>query len=438
MVWISLGIPLSVPELKFLLVGERLGDGFIMYRDLYDHTGPFAAFVYKWLDLIFGRSRWVHLICSTILVIFQAGFFNNILLRNKAYNENTYVPAFLYVVLMCGTFDFFALSPQLMSLTFILLSLNHVFRRIDNVVTDELFLYSGVYLGIATGFYLPSIIFIVVFLMSFILFTTSVVRRLLIFIYGSVSVFVITWGYFFWYGAAGDFLYSFFWAGLTKPNQPLITYMSFLESGYVLGIVALISFTVLFTLRLTNFQQKMQQVMVLLFLGSILIILFSKELSTLDLVLFIPSITFFLVYFIFSLRKKIWRFSLPYLIIFSLLLYPFFWKDRMAPSALWLDDNEEITFHDQRLMGIGVSVNEFRDNKLAGPFLDPYLSQKKLEQLYYFHGASELYKVISESSPEIIEDRWGIVPQLFEQFPKLRNSYHQTGDTTYIRIATQP
>jgi len=60
------------------------------------------------------------------------------------------------------------------------MSLRNILRRIDNQVTDELFLNSGIYLGIAAMIYLPSTIFFFVFLFALILFSTAVTRRLLL------------------------------------------------------------------------------------------------------------------------------------------------------------------------------------------------------------------------------------------------------------------
>ena len=113
--------------LKWLLLGEWLNQGFKMYAETFDYTGPIAAFVYKYLYFIFGRSNFIHYGFSSLVIIFQAGIFNQLLLKNKAYDENNYLPAFLYVILMLAVPDFMTLSPQLMSLTFVLMSLRCCF-----------------------------------------------------------------------------------------------------------------------------------------------------------------------------------------------------------------------------------------------------------------------------------------------------------------------
>lgn len=367
-----------------------------------------------------------------MLVIVQAGLFNNILLRNKAYDENTYVPAFLYVMLICGTMDFMALSPQLMALTFILLALNHVFRRIDNVVTDELFMYSGVYLGIATFFYLPAVMYLIMLLLSLVLFSTAVLRRLLIFLYAAAVVFLVIWAYYFWYGANNDFILSFFQAGIMKPGVALISYSELWSVGAVLGVISVVSFSVIFTQRLTTFQQKMQQVMIMMFLAGVVVILLTKDLSSNELVLLVPSITFFLTYYLLGLRRKIWKFSVPYIVIIALIGYPFYWLNTHQNSNLIVDENAT-SLKGEQLMGIGVPVDFYANNKLAGPFLDNYISQKELIGLDYLEGASVIYNTMNHSNPTIIVDRLDVIPKIFSRLPKLRSQYEEVDSGIYRR-----
>lgn len=430
--WILVGLPLSLPELKWLLIGERLSDGFTMYKDLFDYTGPLAALVYKWLDVIFGRSRWVHMIFSTLLITIQAGILNNILLKNKTFSENTYIPAFVYVILASSTLDFFALSPQLMALTFILLSLNFIFRRIDNIVTDELFLYSGIFLGLATLFYLPSVVFFVVYLLSFILFSSAIVRRLLLFIYSASAMVLVVWAYFFWYGANWDFLEDYFISGLLKPKHYYLSYLQlFSLSAWLIG-TAVIGLSTLFSVRVTNFQQKMQQVMILFLLGAIAVVVIAPDLTTGDLIFFIPSISFFLVYYFLSLRKRIWRVLIPYLIIFGALCYPYFWMKRNDLSGI-IPTEAPLKLPGSRLMGIGTDISVYEHYKLAGPFLDDYVGAKKLEDLDYYSEASRLYEALDDSRADIILDRQGIIPVIFKRFPMFQAQFEPQGNGLYLR-----
>ena len=111
--FIIYGIPLTLPELKWMLVGEAMANGKMLYRDIWENIGPLSAFIYQSVDFLFGRSQLAYQLISLILVFIQAVIFNRLLLINKAYNENSYVPALIYTICMSMTFEFLTLSPIL-------------------------------------------------------------------------------------------------------------------------------------------------------------------------------------------------------------------------------------------------------------------------------------------------------------------------------------
>lgn len=418
--WVIFGLPLSTAELKMLLLGERLGNGFVMYSETYDYTGPLAAMVYKWLDFIFGSSRWVHMIFSTLLIIFQAGILNSILLKNKSYEENNYIPAFLYAILMSSNMDFFALSPQLMSLTFVILSLNQIFRRIDNVVTDELFLFAGIYTGLATFCYLPSVIYFATFLLSFIIFSSAALRRLLIFIFGFCVVFLLIGAYYFWYDSLEDLWNLFILGGFFKPKTHFVQFDELFQIAYVILGVLLVSLSVFVTARFTNFQQNMMRVMLLFIVAGGLAVLISPELSPAALLFIMPPMAFFLTHYFLKLQRKMLRRVMPTLIIFMLLIYP--WILRNDFKEFIIPDRSNL-IQDKKVMLLGSDLKLYLDNEMASPFVDPYSSKQKLLGLDYFQQASDLYDVILKSDPDVIIDEWNMVPAIFNRFPKIENRY---------------
>ncbi len=50
-------VPLLQPELGWMLLGESLAEGRILYEGVWDNTGPFSAAVYWFMNLLFGRSQ---------------------------------------------------------------------------------------------------------------------------------------------------------------------------------------------------------------------------------------------------------------------------------------------------------------------------------------------------------------------------------------------
>src|SRR5690606_34681710 len=126
------GRPVAFPELTWMIIGEKMDEGASMYIDIWDGLSPLAASTYWLIDFLFGRSLTAYQIIGLMLIIIQSAMFNGMLLRFKAYNENNYIPALIYALLMTMHFDFLTLSPALMSLTFLLAALNLVIDFIQS------------------------------------------------------------------------------------------------------------------------------------------------------------------------------------------------------------------------------------------------------------------------------------------------------------------
>ncbi len=424
--WLIYGMPVPLFGFKWQLLGDWLAQGNTMYANTYDYTGPLSAFVFKWMDTLFGNSRWVHVILSTILIIFQAGILNTIMLRNKAYEENNYVLAFIYIIMMCGVMDYYMLSPQLMSLTFLVISMNNIFRRIDNQATDEMFLTSGIYLGIATFFYLPSAIFLISYLISFLLFSTAVPRRLMLLGIGFGIVYLFIWAFYFWYDADQYFHDSFFLSGFLREKILYLNYQEFFIQIIVIIFCLLISLSVLFTARLSNFQQKIQRVMFIFLLSAICSVLLSPELSGTEVILAIPSAAFFITHFLLLLRRRWTRALLPTLFILGILLYPVVWMEYFAKDEYFVRENS--AYKDQRILLIGDHFSVYEGNKIASPFFDEFVSRKRMEGIKYYADATKIYDTIEAANADIVIDDWGYFSKMKEIFPLLNSRYRKEGN----------
>ena len=418
--------------LKWLLLGEWLNQGFKMYSQTFDYTGPIAVFFYKYFYLIFGRSEFIHYGISSLVIIFQAGIFNQLLLKNKAYDENGYLPAFLYIILMVSIPDFMTLSPQLLSLTFVLLALRNVLRRIDNQVTDELFLNSGIFIGVATMIYLPAVVFFLVFLFSLILFSSAVARRILLYLFSFLLVFTLCALYFYWRGDFWIFVDSYVSQNLLlEAESPL----SGLE---VLALVA--PFILIFILsifktwssgRPTNFQQKIQQVIWLMLFGGVATFFLSNEKSMHELVFVVPVIAYFWSHYFMLLRKRIFKFIMPGLLIFGMIAYSCY-------GYLYLNKPMEATKQsvvNANTMILGSNLDYYLDQKILTPCFNDHLSQRAFDGLDYYISAGELFKLIERANPELIVDEMNIMPDIRERFPKIMSLYQQQGRNSYRKVS---
>src|SRR5262245_21499410 len=111
-IWIE--VPeMTAQEIQDLVVGERMMSK-VLYADLIDRTPPLLALIDGVVDLLFGRSLVARHILALVLLFFQAAYFGILLINNRAYNENTYVPSLIAGLLFFFSFDVVSLTPELL------------------------------------------------------------------------------------------------------------------------------------------------------------------------------------------------------------------------------------------------------------------------------------------------------------------------------------
>lgn len=432
------GVPMILPELKWLLIGERLGSGdYIMYQGVWDYTAPLAVFVYKWLFVLFGKSRVPYYILSAILVVIQAGIFNNVMLRNKAYNGSNYVPALIYMVFMNTFFDFLTLSPVLLSMTFVLLAMNNLFKRMDNQTKDELFIFTGVFLGIATLFYLPAFWYFFITVLSLVLYTGSILRRMMLLVYGFAIVAGMASLYFYWFD---DYLIFQHHVLNSLWVIDTIKYLNWTELTIVATVPMLIFFMSIYKVRkfgkYINFQEKIQQVMLMFFLAGFMALVMAREVSTYQLIFFVPTVAFYVAHYLLLIKNWVVA-ELSAGIIILLVLY-----NHLAFSHNWFHVDQFMSYESlkvqesayeklvrgKKILVLGDEMQHYKNASLATPYLNWRLSKIQLKQLNYYDNSAETFVNFSKDLPEVIIDQELTMPSLFKIMPTISSQYiHHEG-----------
>ncbi|MEP5614413.1 MAG: hypothetical protein ABJP45_19330 [Cyclobacteriaceae bacterium] len=419
-------------ELKWLLLGEWLDKGFKMYQEAYDYTGPLAAVIYKYLDFLFGRSPLTHHVFSSLLIIFQAGLFNRILLKNKAFDENNYLPAFFYVIATLSIPDFMALSPQLISMTFILQALSSVLRRIDNQATDQLFLNSGLFVGVATMIYLPSFVFFFVFLVSLIIFSSAIARRLLMYLFGFGLIIGMSALYFFWRGDLYFFAQYFFVQGLFLDGDFLLSFGDILTiSSFFIAVFVITVGKSLTTARLTNFQQRVQQVIWLMFVGGICCYFLTNKKTGIELIFLVPLIAYFLTHYFMMIRKRFFKAIMPGVFVLGLLGFNAYAYSNLLDALVV----SELPTGEANIMVLDENFGYYLNKEAGSPCFSRSICQQAFEGLEYYEASSSIYKLIDNANPDLIIDDLGVAPDIFYRFPLLEKMYAKRGLKTYYRIS---
>lgn len=434
------GITLTIPEASWMIVGQAMNNGKMMYQDIWHDIGPFSAFVYQVVDLLFGQSQLAYQLLSILLVFAQAAIFNRLLLINKAFNENSYVPALIYVTCMSANFEFLTLSPMLMSITFMLLAINNIFKRIDNFTKDELFLYTGLYLGASTLFYFPSFVFFISTLLSLILFTSAIPRRLILMTFGYLQVLGVAALYYYWHDTGREFYFQFLTSAFWLERLHFLNGQQLFRISLCLGVFLLISFFKLYSRNYyVNFQVKFQSVILLSLVAAFGTLFLQPRLSATHLIAFIPGVAFFLSHLFLLIEKKFKAEILFLVFLITLFTYQQLidkelkWIGQLVDySDLQITMPDDVAITNKKVLVLGDNLGYYTDNSLATPYLNWQLSQLHLNNLDYYDTLTEVFDNFNEDPPEVIIDISGMAPALFSKMPTIGSKYLRSGSLTYV------
>jgi len=430
-------VDLSILELRWLLLGEKMASGFVLYKEIWDNTGPLASGVYWILYEIFGRSYKVYHVLSMVLILYQSYIFNTILQENKAFKDYSYVPAFIFVLLYHLHADFFTLSPILMANTFIILAIGNLFKRIEFKSKDENIHNSGLYLGVASLFYFPATVLFFFFLLSFAFFTSMVPRRYLLSFYGFLLPLLLAWTYFIFIGASREFYTCFIYSWAYIETISYLNIYGVLIIISPLIIVLFRSLINLFSSRgFSNLQTRLQQVMFLMLFFCLVVFAMAKIRTAVHLLIFMIPFSFFVShYFLFLKRSflselKLYLFIIGVLVVNYSIIFDAHWLNKIADfsktkvrTSAW----EEVT-RDKKVLVLGNDINPYFHASLATPYLNWELSRIHFDNINYYDNLDHIYSYFMKDLPEIIIDSEGAMGRVFEHLPLLETKYVQNGD----------
>ena len=434
------GVIQTMPELNYSLIGESLANGARLYITLWEDISPLSAWVFMILNYLFGNSIWPYHVLGFLLVFYQCVLINSITYRNKHFNEGTYVPSLIYGLLMSISFDMYALSPVIMSITFVLLALNNIYRQVEfRMKTDEPILNIGIYLGLATLFYLPSGVFALIALITLIMFSSTIPRRYLLVLFGFTLPILFIVAYYF----AVDELHSAWSIFLSKfinPNRS--SYISFqtliILSAPVLLFLLIALIRVLQRSRYSNYQVRLIQLTVVWFFMTSILMIWT-DISMTAIILFVPGLTILLTHYFLLLKNSLkaeLMFSLAIIgIVFMNLISTFNWFgiERVVDlSGLVIDESKALKeVQNKRLLVLGNDMELYQGSIQATPFFDWKISETILRNPDTYLNAMIIYDGFSKSPPEIIIDLENVLPAMQERVPFLRENYNLKANNLY-------
>ena len=428
--YLFLEVPLLQPELMWMLIGERMSKGYSMYVDIIDDTGALSAGVYWLIHLLAGKSLLAYHVVAALIIFFQVSYINLLLIQYKAFEENTYIPALVMLVLFHLAFDFLTLSPALMGSTFILLALGQLFsqtvRHQDQL--EPVFLV-GLFGGIALCFHFPLMVFLPLFLAAGVIISGYNLHQLLLCLTGYFLPIVLCGLYYFWIDGFSEFITGFVYSIRIVDVYRHVSYwdlvsllslaLIFTFWGFVLGFLAK---------RLTVNQQKQNQLIILYMAFAILPLLAANRFTPYQLVVLLPGMTYYTSQiFIYLNSKKVTAVAF-YVFLLGIPLMGYGWltqklnSDGINNYVVNVDNRHGFT-ENSTVLVLGQDLGYYRNASLAGPYLNYQLSKPVLAEYKNYPALTKIYLSFKNEKPEYIIDEEGTFAALLEHLPGLAAIY---------------
>lgn len=428
-------------ELRNMLIGNTLRSGNLMYVELFDSTPPIASLFFALTDGIFGKSLGAYHTLALFILFFQASFFAILLINNKAYTDSTYVPALVFGLLCFFSFDMLSLSAELIASTILLLGLNNLFKEIEfKIQRDEIILNLGVYVGMATLLVFSYIIFFLATVLILVIFTRMSIRKFLLLFLGFALPHLLLWGFYFYRGEASMLWQNFYVPNLTLNGESVLA----IKTLFYLSLIPIIYFVFsLFMLnreaRFTKYQSQLFQVMFLWMICSFIHLFIARELTPHSFIIFIPSLAYFISHYLLLIRRKWIAETMLWLFIIGLLGVNLLSKNgrltNIDYTALFSKESKYTSaIKNRSVMMLADDLSIFKENKLAGYFLDWRLSENVFKQPDSYEYVILVARALQKNSPDVIVDPQDLMKNYFERIPALKAKYKKEGEFYWLQI----
>ncbi|MFD1143085.1 DUF6427 family protein [Larkinella insperata] len=428
--------PLLIPELNWMLVGEQMNNGNLLYRDIWDSVSPLSALVYWLLDLAFGRSHLAYHVAGTAVAAFQVFYFNWVMNVRDIYPDRNWIPGLIYALFLNMSFDCSTLSPTLLSTTFLLLAFGTLVKQMDRRgATDEVF-EVGFYISLSALFYLPSALFIIWALMSLLLYTGASFRQHSLLIFGFAFPILLTVLYYYLADSLDDFNRNLLSSVFRVRQYDLTDFQTLAASlflPFAMGTLGLLS---LFrqTTRYVNFQQRCQQIMMIWGLTALVSVGLMPFLAPMLFIIFVPALAFFAAYYFQGIRREfvaeliftgVFAFTLLILYQGALPLVRNWELGRLSALQVKTSPIDRL-IQKQKILVIGEDISAYRNNQVATPYLNWDLAKYDLRSLDNYENVISVYDHLRKDPPRYIIDKENVIKKLFLRAPSLAASYEKT------------
>lgn len=417
-----------------MILGERLGEGFFLYQDIIDDTGPLSAGFFTFVDLIFGRSHLAYELIGRLFILFQIIYWNTILIKYRVFDENTYLPAIIMAALFHFSFDMLSLNPALLGSTFLILALGQLFSQtVLQKETSESTLLIGIYAGLAAGFHPSYIMFLPYMIFTGIAISGFSFRQLMLSLVGYTLPILLISVFYYWNDGLQEAIDI--WPLIFRSSKVVFqSYLSWLIIGAFPIILSFIGYFFSAVLKGSTInQQKQRQLIILWLIAAGLQFLFIKKQAAFQLVIFLPGLTYLITQFFLHMKRGLIPKLAFYLLILGLPGFSWwFWQSNVDNPSYFVSEQEASSYPSKNILIMGPDISEYQQAKLGGPFLNYQLSRLYLDQDRDLSEKARLYQMFQNQKPEVILDQEGLFQAILRDFPELSRHYSNPKNGVYL------
>jgi len=302
---VLLGNPFVFLQHESETLGQFINQGGLIIEELGStNAGPLYALFYGLITFISEDTLIFSAALSTVFVFLQAFLLNTILIRLAAFNENTYLPAIVYAILMSASPEFMTLGPEMISITFVLMGLNFLLTHLKYRGTEENIISTGFAFGLAALFAKSAFFFLPLTIIIYLLYSSTLNRRYFLAAFGFGLPFVMLWLYFFWNDSGADFWSGYMSQIVHMEGKGLVLHQNLLAWAAVPMLLSLVAAAQHFTgVGMTNNQIQIQRTMLWLGLFGVAFYLISANGSFSEFIWIMPAATYFITLLLNSIQK---------------------------------------------------------------------------------------------------------------------------------------
>lgn len=285
-------------------------------------AGPFVASpLYNFAFRHIGDLKVICAFITIVLLVFEALLINYILAGNDLIPRNSYLAAFIFII-VSGLFnDLIILNPVVFANLFIIAALWLFLRLYEETEAYAIVFNIGTLVSVASMFYFPSVIFILLIWAGFIIYRLFSWREWLISIIGLTLPYLFLGTYYFWNDCLIAKISSY------KESLRFINFYDFFPTMYVYIVIALLGLLLLISvfnlLSIINEKpiriRKSISFMIWFLIISFLSLNLSSNFRVLGFVMMFTSLTVLLTLYISYSKKPLWVEGILMLLSFLLI-----------------------------------------------------------------------------------------------------------------------